>query len=97
MRTVYTVVLLVVLTAALALAAGCGGQEVPPANGVAALDGGTLVQERCASCHRDVNVFYERTYSPEAWELIIDRMIEKGAQLNDEERDIVIEHLAGQE
>lgn len=58
-----------------------------------ALDGESLVQERCSQCHRLGRV--ERATKDQAgWETTVDRMISKRAGLlNAEEREAVVEYL----
>jgi hypothetical protein len=58
----------------------------------APLDGQVLLQERCATCHDLVRVTGARKNRAE-WEQAVDRMIGKGAQLNEEERDVLIDYL----
>jgi mono/diheme cytochrome c family protein len=62
----------------------------------AALDGNALVDERCTVCHTRDRIDSERTEGLDQaqWGEIVDDMIGKGAQLNDEERAAVIEYLA---
>ena len=67
-------------------------QEEPPSEPPAALDGATLLEERCATCHG-----LDRTTSArktrEEWERTVVRMVSKGAELNDEEQEILITYL----
>ena len=81
--------------------AGCGqsgggqapAEEEKPAAPPASVDGETLVQERCTKCHgleRVTGVQKER----EGWEQTVDRMIAKGAELDESEKAAVIEYLA---
>jgi sugar lactone lactonase YvrE len=58
----------------------------------AALDGETLVNERCTVCHTRERI--DAQDKDEAgWTETVDRMIGHGAQLNEEERAAVIEYL----
>jgi hypothetical protein len=70
------------------LLAACGGQD-PPAQ----LDGQALAEERCGVCH-DYQRVESAAKSADAWASTVDRMIERGAQLNDAERQAVIDYLA---
>lgn len=58
----------------------------------AAVDGETLLQERCTVCHG-----LERTTraskTREEWGVTVDRMIDKGAELTAEERDVLVDYL----
>ena len=56
-------------------------------------DGEALLQERCTACHG-----LERTTSElktwEQWEQTVDRMIDKGGQLDEQESTTLIDYLA---
>lgn len=94
-----------VLLLAPALAA-CGGETpqeepttpaatTPAATATGTLDGAALVQERCTQCHDLARVEGE-SESPEEWTAIVDNMIARGAQLDDQERQAVIDYLSEQ-
>lgn len=59
----------------------------------AALDGEALVQERCTVCHTAERID-NASKTAEEWASTVDRMIGYGAQLNDAERQAVIDYLA---
>jgi len=61
---------------------------------IVALDVEALIRERCTFCH-DVDRVYKAGLSRAGWEDTIDRMIARGAWLDDTERDAVVEYLAG--
>ncbi len=67
----------------------------PPEEMGGALDGAALVAERCTVCHSA-----ERIEAAEkdlaGWTETVDRMIGNGAQLDEAEREAVINYLAGQ-
>ncbi|MBM3146749.1 MAG: hypothetical protein FJ000_02515 [Actinobacteria bacterium] len=81
--------------------AACGGdtpQEeptTPAATATGALDGAALVQDRCTQCH-DLARVEGKSESPEEWTSIVDSMIARGAQLDDQERQAVIDYLSEQ-
>jgi cytochrome c5 len=64
-----------------------------PIESPAPLDGQVLLQERCTVCHDLVRVT-GATKDRAEWEQSVDRMIGKGAQLNEEERAVLIDFLA---
>ena len=68
-----------------------GEQEptVPPATA----DGMVLLEERCTVCH-DLERVVSAQKDREGWEQTVDRMIRRGANLNTEERDILVDYLA---
>lgn len=61
--------------------------------GTPELDGAALVQDRCSQCH-DVSRVTNARYTRAEWETTVERMLEKGATLNEAERAAVIDHLA---
>jgi cytochrome c5 len=56
-------------------------------------EGEQLVQERCTGCH-DLTRVEAADYDQAGWEANVDRMIQNGASLTPEERDVVVEYLA---
>ncbi len=58
-----------------------------------ALDGATLLQERCTSCH-NLDRVKSAAKSKDQWTATVERMISKGAKLNDAEKSVLIEYLA---
>ena len=70
------------------------GESTSPAGGTT-LDGASLVQERCTTCHG-----IERVEAQDGdrakWTEIVDSMIARGAQLDAAERETVIGYLAAQ-
>jgi cytochrome c5 len=67
-------------------------QEEPPTEPSPAGDGAALLEERCTVCHG-----LDRTTSArktrEEWEQTVVRMVGKGAELNEEEQEILIAYL----
>ncbi|HEY76271.1 MAG TPA: hypothetical protein G4O00_08835 [Thermoflexia bacterium] len=105
-----TLLLFVTVLAAIGLLVACGGpatspsptqeslptvppQEERPTKPPPTAAGLTLLEERCTACHTLDRVGRaQKTY--EQWSQSVDRMIAKGAQLNDEERAILLKYLA---
>lgn len=58
-----------------------------------AINGQTLLDERCVTCHALENVT-STTGTYEEWESIVSRMIQRGANLTDEEKAILVQFLA---
>jgi competence protein ComEA len=82
-----SVVIALVLSLAL-VACGGGAKEEAPA----ALDGEALVEERCTKCH-DLSVVTSAKKSAEGWKANVERMVQKGAQLDEAEQEVVIDYL----
>ena len=86
----------------------CGGSppatEVPPTETPAAteapateeaptaLDGKSLVEERCTKCH-DLGRVERAKKTEEEWKATVGRMVGKGTQLNEAEQELVIQYL----
>ena len=64
-------------------------EEATPAG----LEGKTLLQERCTKCH-DLGRVERARKAEEEWKATVERMVGKGAQLNEAEREVVIQYLA---
>jgi hypothetical protein len=66
------------------LLAACGGGGP---------SGRELLESRCTVCHNLERVTSSDRTAQE-WEVIVDRMITRGAELTDAERDVLVEYLA---
>jgi mono/diheme cytochrome c family protein len=66
--------------------------EEPEAPEEESSEGEKLVEERCATCH-GLDRVEEESASAEEWAEIVDDMIERGAKLTEEERDVVVAYL----
>ena len=72
--------------------------EVPPideeqVSSDAALDGRALLEKRCTACH-DLSRVTNKSKSLEEWRVTVERMVNKGANLNTTEQEILIQYLA---
>jgi cytochrome c5 len=96
---VFTVVFLVVLVGSLVAACGVAEDEsaVPTTEqeeaAPAALEGKALLEERCTQCH-DLGRVERAGKSEEEWKATVERMVGKGAELNEAEQELVIQYLA---
>jgi mono/diheme cytochrome c family protein len=98
MLAVSVVAFALLLAAALAACGGETPQEeptTPAATATGTLDGAALVQDRCTQCHDLARVEGESA-SAEEWTAIVDNMVARGAQLDDQERQAVIDYLSEQ-
>jgi len=95
MRNRLVTILLVTLAVILlttACSSGASSTTAAPAS-TTALDGATLVQERCSVCHTLARI--ENTkHTATDWKTIVDMMISRGAQLTPEEAIVVVNYLA---
>lgn len=55
--------------------------------------GKTLLEERCASCH-SVEKTTRRTGTAAEWDKIVSEMIQRGANLTEDEKTILVQYLA---
>lgn len=67
--------------------------EEEPTEPPASADGETLLQERCTECH-DLGRVESAQKTREEWEDNVIRMVDKGAQLNEDEQAVLIDYLA---
>jgi mono/diheme cytochrome c family protein len=68
--------------------------EAPEATEVpATLDGQSLLQERCTQCHGLGGVERAKK-TEEEWKATVERMVGKGAQLDEAEQELLIKYLA---
>jgi mono/diheme cytochrome c family protein len=89
----------VALLVVVMLAGACSGKEgagtsapVSP-TGAAVSDGAALVQKRCTICHTIERIDTAKL-DRSGWEETVNVMIDKGATLNDTERNTVIGYLS---
>jgi hypothetical protein len=70
----------------------CSGAQESGAGSGDDLDGQALVEERCTVCH-NLQTITGTKKSADGWQSTVERMIGKGAQLDDAEQAVVVEHL----
>lgn len=84
----------------LVLIVSCAGQSTPIPEGTAApeedIDVEALIIERCSDCHSADRVFQE-DYTEDEWSDVFDDMIQKGADVNEEEKAIMIDWLVSRD
>jgi cytochrome c5 len=86
------VVLLVVAATVVSACGGAAPESEAPAEEVA-VDGETLLEERCTECHGlDRTTSAQKTRAE--WEETVTRMISKGAELNEAEKTVLVDYLA---
>ena len=52
----------------------------------------TLIQNTCIECH-GLDMVVSSNMSPDEWKTTLDQMIKRGATLNKDEREVVLEYL----
>jgi len=83
-----SILLLILLVGA--FLAACGASKPAAAT---TPNGQTLLQERCTVCH-DLNRVTSAQKTAAQWTTTVERMIGKGAQLNAQEQQTLIDYLA---
>jgi len=94
----YLFVLLAILLLTSILLAACGTSSpgAPSTNSggnTGALDGKTLMQERCSVCHSTERITSAHK-TADQWKVTVERMISHGAHLNATEQQTLIGYLA---
>jgi len=84
------VLLLALCVATAALAAN---NPAPPPGNLPAGVGGQLIQTRCIRCH-SLSVSTGKRQTAAQWGVTVDRMIDRGARISDEEYDVLVDYLA---
>jgi hypothetical protein len=74
-------------TLLLLLSASSSASDLPPGEGKA------IVERTCVSCHA-LKVVTAKRASKEQWSTLVDQMISRGADLSDDEVEIVVDYLA---
>jgi hypothetical protein len=77
----------------LAIVAGCASSPPTPTPTPTADPAPALVAARCATCHPLANIQAAK-YDQSGWSATVDRMIDKGAQLNTDQKQLVVAYLA---
>jgi cytochrome c-type biogenesis protein CcmH/NrfF len=72
---------------------GCGGADEETAQESVAVDGETLLQDRCTQCHGLDRVTSQEKTRAE-WEQTVEEMIDQGAELNEDEKIVLVDYLA---
>jgi len=69
-------------------------QEAPLADamGASKSDGKALLEERCTTCH-DLTRTISKKKTAEGWKATVERMVGKGAVLNADEQQVLIDYL----
>lgn len=90
MKRAVVVLVLTALLAALVVACGNTSEKTDSAG---VLDGKALAEERCAACHPYSRV-EAAAKTPEEWKSNVERMVQKGAKLDEAEQAAVIQYLS---
>ena len=73
---------------------GCGPAPTPePTPTPEVHKGKAVVANRCIGCH-EIGRVNNAKYDREGWQMTVDRMVLRGAQLTDEQTELVVDYLA---
>ncbi len=77
------------------LLASCGSVNSSATNpsGSSSSNGQALLQDRCSVCH-SLDRVTSAHHTADEWKVTVDRMINRGAQLNPQEEQTLIDYLA---
>lgn len=93
MKRQYCLIVLMILMVA-SLAACSSEPPEPAATPVPTVHPGkSLVSSHCLGCH-SLNQLENAAFNERGWQLVVDRMILLGVQLNDEQVSVVVDYLA---
>jgi len=97
-RTNFKIVVLTLLVGVLISACGGSTGEVAPTTKVnneveTSIDGKTLLEERCTVCHT-LDRVESASKSAAGWGLNVRQMVDKGAELNASEQEVLIDYLS---
>jgi cytochrome c5 len=95
---VLAMMLLVSLLGSLLVACGAKEETAVPTpeqeeTAPVALDGKSLLEERCPRCH-DLGRVERAKKTEEEWKMTVERMVGRGAELSQAEQELVIQYLA---
>jgi hypothetical protein len=77
-----------VMTASIVFAAiSCGGQQSSPKSSA------ELLEQRCSACH-PASRATDKKKTAEEWDVTVQRMMDKGAKLSEEEKQTLVNYLA---
>ena len=89
-RTTSLISILVLVLLVGAFLAACGASQTPA---VTTPDGQKLLNERCTVCH-NLNRVTSAHKTADQWTTTVERMVGKGAQLDAQEQQTLIDYLA---
>ena len=86
--------ILILICMSILAAVGCGPAATPePTPTPEVHKGKAIVAVRCIGCH-EIGRVNNAKYDREGWQMTVDRMVLTGAQLTDEQKELVVDYLA---
>jgi len=91
---ILSILLVLILSTFLLTACGTSGTTTSaPATNTSSSSGQALLQSRCTECHSTRRITTSH-FSADEWTQVVNNMINKGAKLNSDEKQTLIEYLA---
>lgn len=78
---------MVILLPLIWLAASLSGPDLPPG------DGKVIVERACIGCHA-LKVVTSKRATPEQWSTVVDQMVSRGAEVDDDEIETLVAYLS---
>lgn len=91
-KTLLAFVIIIVLLSSLLLTA-CASSTSSSSSSSGPLDGKALLEQRCTVCH-DISGITRLHGTSSQWAGLVDQMIRRGAKLNAQEKQTLIDYLA---
>lgn len=89
----WQMILGIVMIVLLLTVVSCGPAATPVPTATEDTRGKTIMETKCSTCHGLAQIQTAK-YDRASWEAVVVRMVAKGAQLNAEEQQLVIDYLA---
>ena len=86
--------ILILISMSILAAVGCGPAATPEPTPTPEVHmGKAIVATRCIGCH-EIGRVNNAKYDRDGWQMAVDRMVLSGAQLTDEQMELVVDYLA---
>lgn len=85
--------MVIAATALFAVSVGVAGAQTGSAPALPAGDGQKQVIDACQGCH-DLSMVTDQKHNAAEWKMIVDTMVERGAQVKPADHDAIVAYLA---
>ena len=91
-KNVYITTFLILIVLICALLVSCGGGATPSTPSCGSHDGLTILDQCCTECHSLIRITTSLKTSSE-WTTTVQRMVARGATLNLDEQQVIVDYL----